>query len=70
MSGLYLALQLHLDVRQMQGRSQGGTIFSGGRLLYIPAFIRVTHWERGEERINFRISHIALLCLFVRRACI
>jgi len=40
-SGLNLALQWHLRVRQVHGRSQCGTVLSGGVLRICPAFISV-----------------------------
>jgi hypothetical protein len=40
-SGLKRALQWHLGVVQVQGKSQVGTVLSGGKSLCIPAFIRM-----------------------------
>ena len=39
MSGLNLALQWHLGFWRIQGKSQGGTIFSRSVLLKVPTFI-------------------------------
>ena len=38
-SSLNLALQWHLKLLHVQDKSQGGTVFSGGMLLKVPAFI-------------------------------
>jgi hypothetical protein len=41
MSGLNLALQWHLCCSHVHGSSHGGTVFSWGLLLNVPAFMRV-----------------------------
>jgi hypothetical protein len=38
-SGLSLALQWHRGVLHVHGSNQDGTVFSGGKSLYMPAFI-------------------------------
>ena len=43
MSGLSLALQWHLRFSHVHGSSHGGTVFSCGLLLKVPAFIRIKH---------------------------
>ena len=68
-SSLNLALQRHLCWWHMQGSSHGGTVFSGGLLLYVPAFMRTQHRDFFDSTISFRNSHTALLCLLVLRAC-
>jgi hypothetical protein len=39
--GLKWALHVHLWIKQVHGNSHGGTVFSGGLLLNVPAFISV-----------------------------
>ena len=41
MPGLNLALQWHLKLLHVQGKSLGGTVFYGGMLLKVPTFISV-----------------------------
>jgi hypothetical protein len=41
MSGLNLALQWHLCCSHEHANSHGGTVFSWGLLLNVPAFMRV-----------------------------
>ena len=49
----------------MHEESQGGTVFSCGLLLKVPAFKRMKHRDILYETINLRSSHTASLCLFM-----
>jgi hypothetical protein len=62
-------LHWHLWVEQVHGRSQDGTALFGGLLLKYLEFINVRHLDNGEESRSLRISHIALLWRFTRKAC-
>jgi hypothetical protein len=67
-SGRRRALQWHLCVEQTHGRSQDGTVLSGGWLLKYPTFISTKHLDRGDEISSLRISQTTLLCRLIRRA--
>jgi hypothetical protein len=69
-SGRNLALQVHLVVLHIQGRSQLGTIFSGELLLKVPAFMRVKHRDFSDEIRSFLISPTALSCHLTLSECI
>ena len=66
--GLSRALQWHLGVLHVHGSNHGGTVFSGGLSLYVPAFIRMQCLVILFEIRSLRISHTALLCLLVMSA--
>ena len=65
MAGLRRALQWHLCVLHVHGRSHDETVFSCGLLLYILAFMRMKQREILEVIISLQISQTALLCLFM-----
>jgi hypothetical protein len=67
-SGRRRALHWHLCVEQTHGRSQDGTVLSGGWLLKYPTFISTRHLDRGDDIRSLRISQTALLCRLIRRA--
>ena len=54
MSGLNLAVQWHFWVVHVQGRSQGGTVFSSGLLLNVPTFMRIYHLVFWFDSSNLR----------------
>ena len=61
--GFSLALQWHFCVLQVQGSSQGGTVFLGGLLLKVLAFMLISHLDSLADSSNFLISRTAALCL-------
>ena len=63
MSGLRRALQWHLCVLHVHGKSHGGIVFSCGLSLKIPAFIQMKQRKILEVIISLRISQPDLLCL-------
>ena len=63
MLGLRRALQRHLCVLHVHGRSHDGTVFSCGLSLKIPAFIQMKQRKILEVIISLRISK-RLCCVF------
>ena len=63
MSGLRPALQWHLCVLHVHGRSQGRTVFSCGLSLNIPAFMRMKQRDVGSDKkfANF-LDGFVVLC--------
>ena len=64
MSSLRRALQWHLFVLHVHGRSHDGTVFSCGLSLKIPAFIQMKQRSILDVIISLQISQTASLCLF------
>ena len=66
-SDLRRALQEHLCVLIVHGRSHGGTVFSRGLLLKVPTFMRIKHQVILNETISLQISNTTSLCLLTIR---
>ena len=54
----------------MHGNSQGGTVFSCGLSLKVPAFMRMKHRDLVDDISSLQIAHTALLCLLTISECI
>jgi hypothetical protein len=62
-------LYWHLCIKQVHGRSQGGTVFSGRLLLKYPTFIIIMRWDSGDKTMSLHNFQTALLWCFMQRAC-